>query len=281
MWNLHPPGYFDEGRYLTIRPPTIPLPYPPARLEPQVQCLKRLAAGGKPDPAFHGWWSPEGAASQCPKETPQYDDKNKNRGVTIDEAIAMAPRLQGHLKMAARYLVALRDGMSAAWLLNRTFVFPRFGCLCDRSEWPDIMPTCRLENSGTCVRVWQIREADPGWPRRYACVRVTGHFDLPTLLLISLTRFLLSCAPPLLAASSSSRRLLLSSPSPPLLAFSSSSRLLADLEFPFSCPLNFLLNVHFMQVRGRGPPLMTKGLASAGSVLQVGSSVVSLLTPSP
>ena len=87
--------------------------------------------------------------------------------MTIDEAIAMAPRLQGHLKMAARYLVALRDGMSIAWLLNRTFVFPRFGCLCDRSEWPDIMPTCRLENS--------------------------------------------------------------------------------DLEFPFGCPLNFLLNVHFMQ----------------------------------
>ena len=39
--------------------------------------------------------------------------------------------------------------------------------MCDRSEWPDIMPTCRLENS--------------------------------------------------------------------------------DLEFPFGCPLNFLLNVHFMQ----------------------------------
>lgn len=79
----------------------------------------------------------------------------------------MAPRLQGHMRMAARYLVALRDGMSIAWLLNRTFVFPRFGCLCDRSEWPDVMPTCRLENS--------------------------------------------------------------------------------DLEFPFTCPLNFLLNVHFMQ----------------------------------
>ena len=79
----------------------------------------------------------------------------------------MAPRLQGHMKMAARYLVALRDGMSIAWALNRTFVFPRFGCLCDRSEWPDIMPTCRLENS--------------------------------------------------------------------------------DLQFPFDCPLNFLLNVHFMQ----------------------------------
>ena len=45
---------------------------------------------------------------------------------------------QAHLKMAARYLVALRDGMAAAWLLNRTFVFPMFECMCDRSEWPDV-----------------------------------------------------------------------------------------------------------------------------------------------
>ena len=170
MWSLHPKGYFDEGRYLTIRAPAIPKPYPPARIEPYEQCQRRVAAGGKPDPVYHGWWSPggpEAAAKRCLKETPQYDDKNRDHGVTIDEALAMSPRLQGHLKMAARYLVALRDGMSIAWLLNRTFVFPKLGCLCDRSEWPDIMPTCRLENS--------------------------------------------------------------------------------DLEFPFGCPLNFLLNVHFMQ----------------------------------
>ena len=150
MWSLHPKGYFDEGRYLTIRAPAIPKPYPPARIEPYEQCQRRVAAGGKPDPVYHGWWSPggpEAAAKRCPKETPQYDDKNRDHGVTIDEAIAMSPRLQGHLKMAARYLVALRDGMSIAWLLNRTFVFPKLGCLCDRSEWPDIMPTCRLENS--------------------------------------------------------------------------------------------------------------------------------------
>ena len=116
---------------------------------------------------YHGWWAPKDAPSKCLKETAQYKDKNGDMGVTIDEAMRMAPRLQGHMKMAARYLVALRDGMSIAWLLNRTFVFPRFGCLCDRSEWPDIMPTCRLENS--------------------------------------------------------------------------------DLAFPFDCPLNFLINVHFMQ----------------------------------
>ena len=167
LWNLHPKGYFDSGRYLTIRPPTIPTPYPPARVEPYEQCERRVAAGGKPDPTYHGWWSPAGAASKCAHETKQYRDKEGETGVRIEEAMAMAPRLQGHMKMAARYLVAMRDGMSIAWLLNRTFVFPRFGCLCDRSEWPDIMPTCRLENS--------------------------------------------------------------------------------DLAFPFDCPLNFLINVHFMQ----------------------------------
>lgn len=167
MWDLHPKGYFDTGRFLTIKPPAVPLPYPPARIEPYEQCEARMARGDPPDPRFYGWWSPPGYATRCAKETAQYDDRNKDHGVTIDEAKAMSPRLQGHLKMSARYLVALRDGMSIAWLLNRTFVFPRFGCLCDRSEWPDVMPTCRLENS--------------------------------------------------------------------------------DLEFPFDCPLNFLLNVHFMQ----------------------------------
>jgi len=167
LWDLHPPGYHDEGRYLTIRAPSVPTPYPPARIEPVADCNKRIAAGGAADPRYHGWWSPEGAAkAACKPETPQYDDANKDHGVTITEAIAMSPRLQGHLKMADRYLMALRDGMSLAYLLNRTFVFPQFGCLCDRSEWPDVMPTCRLENS--------------------------------------------------------------------------------DLEFPFGCPLNFLLHVHFM-----------------------------------
>ena len=41
--------------------------------------------------------------------------------------------------------MALRDGMAAAWLLNRTFVFPLFECMCDRSEWPDVVPTRHLE----------------------------------------------------------------------------------------------------------------------------------------
>ena len=171
-WNLEPAGYFDEGRYLSFKPPQIPRPLPPEGVEPYGECVMRLKRGEPADPKYVNWWSPRDAEHKCVKPTPQYDDKNKDHGVTIDEALSMAPRLQAHMKMADRYLVALRDGMTMAWLLNRTFVFPKFDCMCDRSEWPDVMPTCRLGNS--------------------------------------------------------------------------------DLEFPFSCPLNFLINVHFMQVRSVG-----------------------------
>ena len=165
LWNLEPPGYFDEGRYLSFRPPVVPHPLPPAAIEPYDECVARHASGAK-SAVYDGWWAPSSPAP-CAKHVKQYRDTNGDDGVNIGEAIAMAPRLQAHLKMAARYLVALRDGMVAAWLLNRTFVFPEFECMCDRSEWPDVMPSCRLENS--------------------------------------------------------------------------------DLEFPFKCPLNFLINVHFMQ----------------------------------
>jgi len=168
LWGLEPEQYYDEGRYLSFRPPPVPAgPLPAARVEPYDECVARVARGEAPPAGAVGWWSPPGSESRCVKEVRQYDDKEGLHGVTIQEGIAQSPRLQAHLRMADRYLVALRDGMAAAWLLNRTFVFPQFACLCDRSEWPDVMPTCRLENS--------------------------------------------------------------------------------DLEFPFRCPLNFLLNVHFMQ----------------------------------
>ena len=109
LWNLHPKGYFDTGRYLTIRPPTIPTPYPPGRIEPYEQCQRRLAAGGEPDPTYHGWWAPKGAASaQCAKETAQYKDRNGDQGVTIDEAMRMAPRLQ--VRAISPYLPSPRHG---------------------------------------------------------------------------------------------------------------------------------------------------------------------------
>jgi len=178
LWNLEPADYFEAGRYLSFTPPKAPHPLPPAAVEPYGECVARQKRG-EVSAVYDGWWAPSRPAP-CVKHIPQYADKNGDQGVTISEARMIAPRLQAHLKMAARYLVALRDGMAAAWLLNRTFVFPMFECMCDRSEWPDVVPTCRLENS--------------------------------------------------------------------------------DLEFPFGCPLNFLINVHFMQgiengVRGkRGVP---------------------------
>ena len=194
LWSLEPDGYFDTGRYLTFRPPRAPKAAPPARIEPYEACEARRASGAPPPAEFYGWWSPPGAGvTFCAKEVAQYNDAAYgDHGTKIREAIDMSPRLQAHLKLADRYLLALRDGMIAAWLLRqppravasapspaptrsirrpsrrRTFVFPRFECYCDRSEWPNVMPTCRLETS--------------------------------------------------------------------------------DLAFPFGCPLNFLINVHFMQV---------------------------------
>ena len=37
---------------------------------------------------------------------------------------------------------ALRDAMAIARVLNRTLIIPHFDCLCDRSEYPDVMPSC-------------------------------------------------------------------------------------------------------------------------------------------
>ena len=152
LWNLEPSGHFAGGRYLSFTPPAIPTPYPPARVEPLADCRRRTARGEPPPSQYAGWWNADrlaadaaAAGGSCVSEVRQYKDKGDD-GIII-EALRTSPRLQGHMKMAARYLLALRDGMAVAWLLNRTFVFPHFESLCDRSEWPDIMPTCRLENS--------------------------------------------------------------------------------------------------------------------------------------
>ena len=124
-------------------------PLPAARVEPYDECVARVARGGAPPAGAVGWWSPPGSESRCVKEVRQYDDKEGLHGVTIQEAIAQSPRLQAHLRMADRYLVALRDGMAAAWLLNRTFVFPQFACPCARGEsgrrWTTPLHACSCE----------------------------------------------------------------------------------------------------------------------------------------
>ena len=154
----------------------MPRPLPPAAIEPYAECVARHQRG-EASAQYDGWWAPSQPAP-CVKPIKLYADKNGDQGMTITEARTVAPRLQAprtshprdcrtalhgtrtaharrthgartahaarsppqaHLKMAARYLVALRDGMAAAWLLNRTFVFPMFECMCDRSEWPDVV----------------------------------------------------------------------------------------------------------------------------------------------
>ena len=120
LWSLEPDGYFDTGRYLTFRPPRAPKAAPPARIEPYEACEARRASGAPPPAEFYGWWSPPGAGvTFCAKEVAQYDDAAHDHGVKISEAIRMSPRLQAHLKLADRYLLALRDGMIAAWLLRQ------------------------------------------------------------------------------------------------------------------------------------------------------------------
>ena len=132
VWNLEPRNYFDEGRYLSFKPPRIPRPLPPEAIEPYDACMARMKAGTPADPKHVNWWSPPGAERRCVKHVPQYKDSNGDQGVTIEEALSMSPRLQAHLKMADRYLLALRDGMAMAWLLIRTFVFPKFESMFDQ-----------------------------------------------------------------------------------------------------------------------------------------------------
>ena len=87
-----------------------------------------------------------GTAHRAPSRLPHRPARRTHGTRTPRTRLAHGARTHGarspaqaHLKMAARYLVALRDGMAAAWLLNRTFVFPMFECMCDRSEWPDVV----------------------------------------------------------------------------------------------------------------------------------------------
>lgn len=51
-------------------------------------------------------------------------------------------RLRANVDLMSRQVHALRDAMAIARVLNRTLIIPHFECLCDRSEYPDIMPSC-------------------------------------------------------------------------------------------------------------------------------------------
>ena len=153
LWNLEPSGHFAGERYLSFTPPAIPTPYPPARVEPLADCRRRTARGEPPPSQYAGWWNADRLAADaaaagggCVSEVRQYKDKNGDDGIHIDEALRTSPRLQrphedgGALPARA----PRRDGGRVA---PQPHLRLAFGALCDRSEWPDIMPTCRLENS--------------------------------------------------------------------------------------------------------------------------------------
>ena len=112
LWLMDPPDYFS-GRFLTFTPPQPPATLPPAR--------NASAPTAKNDKYNAGWLVPD--------------------------ALRMSPRLRAHLELVRRHVLATRDAMALAAALKRTLVLPRYPCLCDRSEGPNIIETCTYEGS--------------------------------------------------------------------------------------------------------------------------------------
>ena len=70
------------------------------------------------------------------------------KGWTVPAALKYAPRLQAHLELVDRHIVALRNAMGVARALGRQLVMPKFLCVCDRAESPfALLPTCKLEGT--------------------------------------------------------------------------------------------------------------------------------------
>ena len=109
LWLMDPPEYFS-GRFLTFTPPQPPATLPPAR--------NASAPTAKNDKYNAGWLVPD--------------------------ALNMSPRLRAHLELVRRHVLATRDAMALAAALKRILVLPRYPCLCDRSEGPNIIETCTM-----------------------------------------------------------------------------------------------------------------------------------------
>jgi hypothetical protein len=111
LWLLDPPAYYSppDARYLRFVPPQPP---------------------------------PEVAPASNASFAAVMDDKYK-AGWLVATAVQMSPRLRAHLELVRRHLLALRDAMAIAVVLNRTLILPRFPCLCDRSEGPLALRDCR------------------------------------------------------------------------------------------------------------------------------------------
>ena len=96
-------------------------------------------------------FTPPQPAAAVPSYRNESASRTKNdkyqAGWLVPDALRQSPRLQGHLELVRRHLLALRDALALASILNRTLVLPALPCLCDRSEGPSIIPGCTFEAS--------------------------------------------------------------------------------------------------------------------------------------
>ena len=125
LWAVLPQRYYTEGRYLTFVPPAAgpdPMPCKPGK---GVHVAGQLTA-------------------DCGGEDPNHGLAPKPVGKEImwQEGMKRSVRLRANVDLMAKQVHALRDALGIARVLNRTLIIPHFDCLCDRSEYPDIMPSC-------------------------------------------------------------------------------------------------------------------------------------------
>lgn len=130
LWALLPDAYYTEGRFLTFVPP-----------DP--------GADPMPCQAGEGVHAPGKLTAPCGGEDPAHGLPPKPAGKEImwQEGLKRSVRLRANVALMARQVHALRDAMGIARVLNRTLILPQFDCLCDRSEYPDIMPSCLYQGA--------------------------------------------------------------------------------------------------------------------------------------
>ncbi|KAL3913032.1 MAG: hypothetical protein SGPRY_008129 [Prymnesium sp.] len=132
-WRLREAGLFpvqaeaiEGGRFITYTPPQ-PGDTPPERHPALVRPTGKL----DPIPNMTSW----------PGDSEQ--------GWSVATALWASPRLIAHLELVDRHLLALRNALALARVLNRELILPRLHCMCERSQSPrDILPAC-VKNGAT------------------------------------------------------------------------------------------------------------------------------------
>jgi len=135
LWGILPKEYYSEGRYLTFNPP---------------------AAGTDPAPCAEreGHYVAGSLPQSCGGEDPDHGLPPKAAGnIMWQEGLRRSRRLQANVKLMEAQVHALRDALALARVLNRTLVLPHFEALCDRSELPEIIPSCIYPGAPPRMRV--------------------------------------------------------------------------------------------------------------------------------